>query len=150
MITRPYRPDDFDPVNDLWRRSRLQAFPAFQASKGHPAEEDRDYFRRVVLPRHDRWVTEIDGRPVGFMAIAADFIDQLYIDPDHQRRGIGSALIAHAKRLSPSGLRLFTFQINANGRAFYAKQGFEAVRFGVSPPPESEPDVEYQWRPGNE
>jgi GNAT superfamily N-acetyltransferase len=150
MIMRRYRPDDFDPVNDLWRRSRVQAFPAFQASKGHTADEDRDYFRRVVAPRHDLWVAEIDGRPVGFMAIKADFIDQLYIDPDHQRRGIGSALIAHAKHLSPSGLRLFTFQMNTTGRAFYAKQGFQAVRLGVSPPPESEPDVEYQWSPGNE
>ena len=78
---------------------------------------------------------------------ARDFIDQLYVDPDHQRKGIGSALIAHAKRLSPSGLRLFTLQINANGRAFYDNAGFVAVRFGVSPPPESEPDVEYHWAP---
>jgi putative acetyltransferase len=149
-MIRPYRPDDFDPVNDLWRRSRLHAFAAFHASKGHTADEDRDYFRRVVLPRHDLWVAELDGHPVGFMAIRADFIDQLYIDPDHQRRGIGSALMAHAKALSPSGLRLFTFQINAGGRAFYAKHGFEVVRFGVSPPPESEPDVEYHWRPYDE
>jgi len=146
MIIRPYRPDDFDPVNDVWRRSRLQAFPDFQARKGHTAEEDRDYFRRAILPRHDVWVAEVDGRPTGFMAIAGDFIDQLYVDPDHQRKGVGAALIAHAKRLSPSGLRLFTFQINTNGRAFYDKVGFAAVRFGVSPPPESEPDVEYHWK----
>jgi len=34
-------------------------------------------------------------------------------------------------------------------RAFYEKQGFVAVRFGQSLPPESAPDVEYRWRPSN-
>ena len=146
---RRYEPPDFDAVNDLWRRSRLRAFPDLQARKGHTAEEDREYFRDVVLVRHDVWVVELDGRVAGFLAIAGDFIDQLYVDPDHQRKGLGRALIAHARRLSPSGLRLFTFQINHAGRAFYEGQGFVAARLGVSPPPESEPDVEYRWHPGS-
>jgi GNAT superfamily N-acetyltransferase len=143
---RPYRPADFDPVNDLWRRARLQAFPDFQARKGYTAEEDRAFFRTVVLVKHELWVAEVNGVAVGFMAIVGDFIDQLYVDPDHQRRGVGHALIEHARQLSPSGLRLFTFQSNANGRAFYEKEGFAVAKFGVSPPPESEPDVEYRWR----
>ena len=92
-------------------------------------------------------MTEDQGRPVAFMAIAGDFIDQLYVAPEHQRRGLGQALLAHARTLSPSGLRLFTFQFNANGRAFYEKNGFVVARLGVSPAPESEPDVEYHWRP---
>ena len=146
---RGYEPADFDGVNDLWRRSRLRAFPDLQARTGHTAEEDREYFRDVVLVRHDVWVAELDGRVAGFLAIAGDFIDQLYVDPDHQRKGLGRALIAHARELSPSGLRLFTFQINHDGRAFYESQGFLVARLGVSPPPESEPDVEYRWHPGS-
>jgi ribosomal protein S18 acetylase RimI-like enzyme len=147
VLIRRYRPDDFDAVNDLWRRARLHAFPDFQARKGHTAEEDRDYFREVVQVKNDLWVAEVDGRPAAFMAIAGDFIDQLYVAPEHQRRGLGTALIAHARVLSPTGLRLFTFQINANGRSFYERHGFVVARLGVSPPPESEPDVEYHWRP---
>ena len=144
---RPYRAEDFDPVNDLWRRARVMAFPDFQARKGHPAQEDRAYFGDVISAKNAVWVAEAGGRPVAFMAIAGDFIDQLYVAPGHQRRGIGRALIAHARRLSPQGLRLFTFQSNAAGRAFYEKEGFVATRLGVSPPPESEPDVEYRWTP---
>jgi GNAT superfamily N-acetyltransferase len=87
---RRYEPADFDAVNDLWRRSRLRAFPDLEARKGHTAEEDREYFRDVVLTRHDVWVAELDGRVAGFLAIAADFIDQLYVDPDHQRKGFGA------------------------------------------------------------
>ena len=148
-IIRRYEPADFDAVNDLWRRARLHALPDFQARKGHTVEEDREHFRDVVLVRHDVWVAELDGQATGFLAVAGDFIDQLYVDPDHQRKGLGRALIAHARELSPSGLRLFTFQINHDGRAFYESQGFVVARLGVSPPPESEPDVEYRWHPGS-
>ena len=30
--------------------------------------------------------------------------------------------------------------------SFYEKNDFVAEKFGVSPEPESEPDVEYHWR----
>ena len=33
----------------------------FQARKGHTAEEDRAYFRDVILPRHDLWVAETEA-----------------------------------------------------------------------------------------
>jgi GNAT superfamily N-acetyltransferase len=115
--------------------------------KGHTVEEDRDYFRRVIQVKNDLWVAEIDERPAAFMAIAGDFVDQLFVAPELQRRGLGAALLAHARGLSPVGLRLFTFQVNADARAFYEKHGFVVARLGVSPPPESEPDVEYHWRP---
>ena len=147
LIIRPYQPEDFAPINDLWRRARVSAFPDFQARKGHTAEEDRAYFRTVILSKNTVFVAEANGRAVGFMAIAGDFIDQLYVDPDSQRQGVGAALISSAKALSPSGLHLFTFETNASGRAFYEKHGFRATRRGISPPPESEPHVEYRWSP---
>jgi ribosomal protein S18 acetylase RimI-like enzyme len=40
-------------------------------------------------------------------------------------------------------MRLFTFQRNKAARSFYEKFGFRPVAFGISPAPESEPDVEY-------
>jgi ribosomal protein S18 acetylase RimI-like enzyme len=56
-------------------------------------------------------------------------------------------LLAHACSLSPQGLELHTHQQNTGARRFYERHGFAAVRFGLSPPPESAPDVEYHWRP---
>jgi ribosomal protein S18 acetylase RimI-like enzyme len=92
-------------------------------------------------------VLETDGQLAGFMAIAGDFVDQLYIHPDFQRRGLGKELLDFAKRQSAEHVWLFTLQINGNGRAFYEKNGFVAEKFGISPEPESEPDVEYHWKP---
>jgi ribosomal protein S18 acetylase RimI-like enzyme len=145
FLIRPYKPDDFDAVTRLWRRAREQAFPDFQRRKGHTFEEDQAYFRDVILVNNDVWVVEVDATPVAFMAIAGDFIDQLYVHPDYQRIGLGESLLAHARTLSPERLWLFTLQVNTNGRAFYEKNGFRAVKFGVSPAPESEPDIEYHW-----
>lgn len=142
---RPYRSDDFEAVTVLWRRAREQAFPDFQRRKGHTFAEDQVYFRDVILVNNDVWVVEVDELPVAFMAIAGDFIDQLYVDQEHQRAGLGRTLLEHARSLSPEHLWLYTLQININGRAFYEKNGFIATKFGVSPAPESEPDVEYHW-----
>ena len=64
-----------------------------------------------------------------------------------QRCGVGTALLRKAAELSPDGLRLFTFQRNERARSFYEKHGFRVVKFGTSPPPENEPDVEYRWEP---
>jgi GNAT superfamily N-acetyltransferase len=75
------------------------------------------------------------------------YIDRLYVLPDVQRSGIGTALIRHAMELCPAGLELHTHQRNMAARSFYETRGFVAVRFGISPPPESEPDIEYHWRP---
>jgi hypothetical protein len=43
-------------------------------------------------------------------------------------------------------LELHTHQENHAARQLYEKHGFRAVKFGLSPPPEGAPDVEYHWR----
>lgn len=144
-LIRPYRSDDFEAVTMLWRRARVQAFPEFQRAKGHTFEEDQAYFQDVILINNDVWVAEVDGVAAAFMAIAGDFVDQLYVDPVYQRSGIGTSLLEHARALSPEHLWLYTLQINTNGRAFYERNGFRAHRLGISSPPESEPEVEYHW-----
>jgi ribosomal protein S18 acetylase RimI-like enzyme len=142
---RLYQPEDFDAVTLIWWRALEDAFPEFQRTKGHTFEENRVHFCDMILRDNQVWVAVFDGTVAGFMAINGTYIDQLYIDPDFQHRGIGQAFLAHAHNLSPEFLHLNTFQSNTRGRAFYEKNGFRAVKFGISPPPENEPDVEYHW-----
>lgn len=146
FIIREYRDENFNAVTILWRISREKSLPEFQRGKGHFFYEDQDYFRDQILTKNDVWVVEMNNQPVALMAMENDFIDQLYIHPDYQRRGIGEALLNFARGQSPQHLWLYTLQINIPARAFYEKNGFIAEKFGVSPPPESEPDVEYHWR----
>lgn len=104
-------------------------------------------FRTFFRPRVAIWVAEEAGSIRGFLALNGSYIDRLYVHPVHQGRGVGSALMAHAKACAPAGLQLHTLQQNQQARAFYKQRGFRAVHFGISPPPESAPDVEYHWTP---
>jgi ribosomal protein S18 acetylase RimI-like enzyme len=146
FFIRQYRPEDFDAVTILWRVAREKSLPEFQRMKGHFFYEDQEYFRDHVLRENTVWVVESDQRPVAFMAIRGDFIDHLYVHPDYQQRGIGKALLEHARQLAPEHLWLYTLQANTNARLFYERNGFTAEAFGMSPAPENEPDVQYHWR----
>lgn len=146
FIIREYKLEDFDAVTILWRVAREKSLPDFQREKGHFFYEDQNYFQNQILKKNTVWVAEVAERPVAFMAMEKDFIDQLYVHPDHWRRGIGEALLRFAREQPSDHLWLYTLQVNVNARAFYEKNGFIAEKFGVSPPPESEPDVEYHWR----
>lgn len=139
---------ELDPVANLYVRSITGLLHGIlepkQIRAGH---EYRGYFVNVVARDHELWVAVRTGRPIGAMAMAEEWIDQLYVDPQEQRRGAGSALVAHAKALSPEGLRVLTLQRNTVACRFYERHGFEAYAHGHSPAPENEPDVSYRWRP---
>lgn len=139
------RPDELEAVVRLWRRSREDAQPWLEARMGHGPADDLAHFRDHVAVENEVWVAVAGGAPVALMALREAFIDHLYVDPSAQKLGVGTALLDHAKRAYPAGLALFTHQRNERARAFYERRGFKAVAFGVSPPPESEPDVRYEW-----
>ena len=83
-------------------------------------------------------------------ATAADAseVAALYIA---SRRGVGDAMLAHAKHLRPAGLRLWTFQRNAPARRFYEARGFVAIQFTDGATcMERDPDVLYQWHRSTE
>jgi len=142
---RPYRDRDFDAPTAVWNRTKRAAYPYLPLEQARTVEEDRAFFRESILARCRVWVWDDGtGAPLAFLALAdGGYVDRLYVAPEHQRRGIGRALLEVAERESPSGLRLHTHQANTAACAFYERLGFRAVAFGVSPPPESEPDVEY-------
>ncbi len=145
MIVRRFRDEDLEPVLALWHASRRRAHWDIAVHRAFTIDDDREFMTGTMIPRNDLWVAEREERPVGFMAVAPGWVNQLYVAVDAQRSGVGSALIEHAKSLMDD-IRLHTFQNNAPARAFYARHGFEEVSFGVSDPPEHEPDVLLRWR----
>jgi len=145
-MIRSYREEDFEIVTRFWHEAMRVAMPEVEARMGHTLEDARNYFRTVVSVEGQLWVYESDHIPVGYIALQAEFIDRLYVDLAYHRRGIGQALMDHARTISQDHLWLYTHVANTVARAFYEKNGFVAEKFGMSPAPESEPDVEYHWR----
>jgi len=141
------RADELASVVALWRRSRDDTQPWLEARMSYSADDDLRHFREVVACENEVWLALSGGRLLGLLALRDGFIAQLYVDPPAQRRGVGSALIAHASGLSPGGLSLYTHQRNSRARRFYERHGFRPTAFGVSPGAECEPDVRYERRP---
>ena len=146
---RPFRAEDEADVVGVWHRSGRASYDFLPTWQTFTLEYALQVFREVIRPRCRIWVGTRDGRIVGYLAMNGSYIDRLYIDPLEWRQGWGTCFIGLAKQLSPEGLELHTHQQNEAACAFYEKHGFEAVRFGISPPPESAPDVEYCWRAQN-
>ena len=145
-MIRPYRSDDFDAVTRFWFDAMEAAMPGLEERLGHTLEDARGYFADVVLRRNQVWIFELAESPVGYLGVSGEFIDRLYVNRAYFRRGIGRALLEQARSLSPIHLWLYTHQANKMARNFYEKNGFHPEKFGTSPAPESEPDVEYHWR----
>jgi putative acetyltransferase len=118
---------DADTVAAIFRAARRAAMPWLP--RLHSDADDRRYFAEHVIGACDVLVMRCEGRPVAFLALRNDMVEHLYVRPDAQPAGIGSALLEVAKGRRPSGLRLWVFQRNHAARAFYARHGFAEVRF---------------------
>jgi ribosomal protein S18 acetylase RimI-like enzyme len=147
VIVRRLVPEDVSAAAAVWHESRQVAYSFLRHMPWLSLEEDEAIFRTRILPDNELWVATVDDVVAAFLALQGSYIDRLYVQPEFQRCGIGSALLEHARKLCPAGLELRTHEKNLGARAFYERHGFRAVRFGRSPPPENEPDVEYHWRP---
>ena len=111
----------------------------------HTPDEDRAFYRAHV-DRDCRLWGGFDPGLVGFIALRRGWIEQLYVLPGHQGRGLGSLLLTHARRRRRR-LRLWTFQRNHGARAVYERHGFAVVAMtDGSTNDEKEPDMLYEWR----
>ena len=149
-IIRPYQESDEVEVIGVWHRSGLAAYPYLPTWQALRLETAAFVFRTIIRPSTTIWVGVTDGHVVAYLAMQGSYIDRLYVDPKEWHKGWGRCFVQFAKELSPSGLELHTHQENHAARALYESEGFQVVKFGISPPPESAPDVEYHWRPENE
>jgi GNAT superfamily N-acetyltransferase len=143
---RPYREEDESAVVAVWHRSGRAAYTYLLTWQAFTLEHAGEVFRDVIRANCDIWVGTLNEQIVAYLAMDGSSIERLYVDPAEWRQGWGTRFVQFAKTFCPDGLELFTHLENHAARALYEKHGFKAVRFGISPPPESAPDVEYHWR----
>ena len=144
---RGFQEADEADVVGVWHRSGIAAYTFLPTWQAFTLEQASWVFKNIIRPSCALWVGTLDERVVAYLGLQGSWVNRLFVDPPEWRKGWGTQLITLAKQLSPNGLQLFTHQENTAARALYERQGFKAVKFGISPPPESAPDVEYHWRP---
>ncbi len=148
MELRPARVDEKDALARLFQRSRAGwTFVPPVPDEALPRIADG------IFEHHEEvWLAEEAGRLLGFLAVARserhgwEVLEKLYVDPDAQNRGVGTALLDQAKALRPDGFVLWVFQRNEDARRFYERQGFQLVKLtDGAGNMEREPDALYRW-----
>jgi len=99
---------------------------ARNSALGFPGKEvSLDEFKMQV-EGEQIYVATMDKRIVGFVSVWEDgnFIHHLYVDPAHQNRNIGRALIDKCKEILGLPLSLKCIEKNTGACSFYEKNGW--------------------------
>jgi ribosomal protein S18 acetylase RimI-like enzyme len=92
-----------------------------------------DFFRKQFQPE-TRLVIEVQGEAVGFLDVSerddAISLENIELNPTHQGRGIGTAIIRSVIRRAETArlpLRLQVLKVNKRAQALYDRLGFHTV-----------------------
>lgn len=122
LTFRPLKSEDLRAISLVHRRACLIAYQFMNWSYSLHAVEAW-YSTKLAEWTWTQGAFDADAI-AGFIASNGQHVDQLFIDPDYQRSGVGSALLLRALDSAPGTTTLHVFEANQNARAFYAKHGF--------------------------
>ena len=140
-----YRPNFKPQLATLWHASWLSSNPVIFADD----TVERLYSlidEQLALGWRLTLAIEKD-KLIGFLALKPDqnWLDQLFIAPECQGKGIGAQLLGYAKSQMPDGFKLRTGIQNFGARRFYKRYGLEEIEITKSPYRDAEVVV-FQWK----
>jgi putative acetyltransferase len=146
LVLRPYDPRDEDAAIALWLRTWQTAYPEIDFAKRLSWWRER--WRKETIPAAQIVIADIEGQMIGFVTVDPRtlYLDQIVVAPAHWGSGVGAALVAEAKHISPDGLDLDVNIDNARAIAFYGKRGFIITGAGKNPI-SGKPVHRMTWRP---
>src|SRR5262249_15421217 len=101
------------------------------ADRWHEPYMTRQELDEEIVAAVAFWGAEVQGKLVGVMGFQSlqegDLIRHSHALPETQGRGIGSALLAHLRRLSKRQMLVCTWAAATWAIRFYQRHGFEAV-----------------------
>lgn len=127
---RPYRASDLDGVIDLFVRAVRETASADYNQKQIDvwAQADRDEW---ALARANRptWVAFTDGQLAGFADLeATGLIDMMFVHPEHQRKGVATALLARIEaEADEAGIQVLHTYASATAQPFFEYCGFKML-----------------------
>src|SRR5215471_3550560 len=89
---RQFAEADFDLLVRRWHETNLASYPYCAEHQRHSLDDAFAFFRGKVLVQCEVWVADASGELLGLIALRAPWIDQFAVFPEHQRRGVGTAL----------------------------------------------------------
>lgn len=128
MIIRQATNADHPKLLNIWLRSVRATHHFLQESD---IEALLPQLRDIYLPAVELWVAvDAEDCPLGFIGLNENHVEMLFIEPDLRGKGIGRALLDHA-RSSRSQMSVDVNEQNPEAVRFYLHYGF--VQKGRSP-----------------
>lgn len=90
----------------------------------HTPERQREYLREK-MDRGSAVYMLIKDRPVGVVSVTGSLIEDLYILPDMQNKGYGTALLQFAIGQCPDAPTLWILENNEGAARLYRRMGFK-------------------------
>ncbi len=119
-MIRAQRPSDRDAILSLWLASTTAGHPFIQPDYWRAS---LPVVRDVYLPGACTWVDENGGTLRGFISVMHEnFIGALFVAPDCEGTGIGTALLTHVQSQYDT-LNLEVYQKNTRAVNFYHARG---------------------------
>lgn len=117
---------DYETVKKIFLQERKRTFSWLDPSEFQLNDFEKLTQGELIL------TALIDNIPVGFISIWTpnNFIHHLYIDQDHQGKGIGTELLKATIKKIRLPLRLKCLERNTKAVEFYLKKGFVAIENG--------------------
>lgn len=129
MLIRPAHPSDLPFLRRLFLEARTASWP--WADKRGWAPEDFD----AATKDEQIWVADIDGHRAGFASVweIDNFLHNLFVAPQWQGHGVGSALLRHVHTTFTSTGALKCLVQNESALHFYQRHGWHTEARGSSP-----------------
>lgn len=122
-MIRPYQPQDSETILHIWLETSAVAHAFIPRSYWESKIND---MWDIYLPRSETYIytDTVTGKIAGFISLENNYLAAIFVTPSWQRKGIGQALMAHAKKLKIK-LELNVYTENTQAVAFYKHQGFK-------------------------
>lgn len=121
-IIRECREADYSALVDLWERS-VRATHAFLSEDD--ISEIKSKLASEYFPAVDIHILDVNGIPAGFIGVAGDKIEMLFIDSVCQGKGYGTALLDFA--IGKGAKLVDVNEQNPAALGFYESKGFRTV-----------------------
>lgn len=115
--------NDIPEIVDIWYETSLQAHSFIPCNYW---KANRVLMKNKYIPMSETYSAADGEKILGFISLIDEYLAAVFIRPEFQSKGIGSALLNHAKTLR-NALQLKVFSKNKKSIEFYKKEGFTVI-----------------------
>ncbi|HEV7407488.1 MAG TPA: GNAT family N-acetyltransferase [Bradyrhizobium sp.] len=130
---RPARSDEYDEVARVWMESWVST--GLEDGSNYLLANLRARVRREIENGWRLYVADDGGRIAAMLALhlQRSYLDQLFVAPDYQGRGLGRRLLGFTREHLPDEILLRCVRENDKAWRWYEREGFVFEKEAVEP-----------------